>query len=126
MLNWISRLLLIILLAGWQGAWADTAPVTAAPAAAASEAEAVLQQMQAAPARGLLYAISKQGQTAYLFGTIHVGRADFFPLDIIATQAMVQSSELVMEIDVSQIDKMQAGLQRYAALPPPQTLDALL
>ena len=126
MSNRISRWLLIILLAGWQGAWADTVPVTAAPAAAASEAEAVLQQMQAAPARGLLYAISKQGQTAYLFGTIHVGRADFFPLDLVATQAMVQSSELVVELDASQIDKMQAGLQRYAALPPPQTLDTLL
>ena len=126
MSNRISRLLLIILLAGWQGAWADTAPVTAAPAAAALEAEAVLQQMQAAPARGLLYAISKQDKTAYLFGTIHVGRADFFPLDLIATQAMVQSSELVVELDASQIEKMRAGLQRYAALPPPQTLDTLL
>jgi len=126
MSNRISRWLLIILLAGWQGARADTPPATTAPAVVAPEAAAVLQQMQAAPPRGLLYAVSKQGQTAYLFGTMHVGRADFFPLDLTATQAMAQSSELVLELDASQTDNMQAGLQRYAALPPPQTLDTLL
>jgi hypothetical protein len=124
MSNRIARLLLIILLAGWQGAWAETG-LSAVPEADAEEAEA-LRQMQAAPSRGLLFAVSKNGQTAYLFGTLHVGKADFFPLDLTATQAMAQSGELVLEIDASQADKMRAGLQRYAMLPPPQTLDATL
>jgi hypothetical protein len=121
-----TRLLLILLLAGWQGAWAESALTPAAPAVTEAAAADALRKMQAAPPRGLLYAISKNGQTAYLFGTLHVGRASFFPLDLATTQAMVQSSELVVELDASQIDKMQAGLQRYAALPPPQTLDSTL
>lgn len=122
MSNRIARLFLIFLLAGWQGVWAETG----LPAAPEPDAVEALRQMQAAPPRGLLYAISKNGRTAYLFGTLHVGRADFFPLDLVTTQAVVQSSELVLEVDVSQIDKMQAGLQRYAALTPPATLDNTL
>lgn len=124
--NRIVRLLLIFVLAGWQGVWAESALTLAAPAATESAAAEALKQMQAAPPRGLLYAISKNGHTAYLFGTIHVGKANFFPLELTATQAMVQSSELVVELDASQADKMQAGLQRYATLPPPQTLDSTL
>jgi hypothetical protein len=122
----ITRLLLILLLAGWQGVWAESGLTPAAPAVTEAAAADALRQMQAAPPRGLLYAISKNGQTAYLFGTIHVGKASFFPLDLATTQALAQSSELMVELDASQIDKMQAGLQRYAALPPPQTLDSTL
>ncbi|OYW38998.1 MAG: hypothetical protein B7Z35_05535 [Hydrogenophilales bacterium 12-61-10] len=124
MTNRIARLLLIFLLAGWQGAWAESAqPAVAEPGAAEAE---TLRQMQAAPSRGLLFAISKNGQAGYLFGTLHVGKADFYPLDLLATQAIARSGELVLELDASQADAMQAGVQRYAMLPPPQTLDALL
>ena len=126
MSNRFMRLLLLFVLAGWQAAWAGSVPAPATSATTASDTEEALRQMQAAPPRGLLYAISKNGHTAYLFGTIHVGKANFFPLDLAATQAMVQSSELVVELDASQTDKMQAGLQRYATLPPPQTLDGTL
>ena len=122
MSNRIARLLLIFLLAGWQGVWAEAG----LPAATDQGVAEALRKVQAAPPRGLLYAISKNGRTAYLFGTLHVGRADFFPLDLVTTQAVVQSSELVLEVDASQIDKMQAGLQRYAALTPPATLDSTL
>lgn len=120
------RLLLIVALAGWQAARADTAPAPATPAVSASGAADALRHMQAAPPRGLLYEFSKNGHTAYLFGTIHVGKANFFPLDLAATQAMAKSGELVVELDASQTDKMQAGLRRYAMLPPPQTLDSML
>ena len=115
------RLLLLCLLAGWQFAWADQAPAAAPP----GQAE-ILRQLETAPSRGLLYEISKNGQAAYLFGTIHVGKPDFFPLDLIATRALMQSSELVVELDATQTDKMIVALQRYAALPKPGTLDAAL
>jgi hypothetical protein len=120
------RLLLIFVLAGWQAAWAESAAAPNTPAATATDAEDALRQMQAAPPRGLLYEVSKNGHAGYLFGTIHVGRADFFPLDLTATQAMAKSGELVVELDASQTDKIQAGLRRYALLLPPQTLDTLL
>ncbi len=115
------RLILLWLLAGWQFAWADQPP--ADPPAAPADAQ---QQLKSAPRRGLLYEVSRDGKTAYLFGTIHVGRPDFFPLDLVVTQALAQSSELVVELDATQTDKMQAAVQRRAILPDSQRLDSLL
>lgn len=111
------RLLLVFLLAGWQAAWAETSAPTQAE---------ILKQLQQAPSRGLFYQVRKGDKTAYLFGTIHLGRPDFYPLDLATTRALAQSSELVVEVDISQADRMQAALQRHAMLPGGQTLDAVL
>lgn len=111
----------LCLLAGWQAVWADPAPDTAAP----SQAE-ILKQLQDAPARGLFYEVRKGSQTAYLFGTIHLGRPDFYPLDLATTRALAQSSELVVELDATQADRVQAALLQHALLPPGQTLDVVL
>lgn len=116
------RLLVLLLLAGWQSAWADATLDASIPTPqesrppAADPAE-IWQKMQTAPPRGLLYKVTKNGRTAYLFGTIHVGTPDFFPLDLITTQALAQSSELAVEIDPTQTDKVQSALQRYAVIP---------
>lgn len=115
------RLFLFMLLAGWQCAWADRA----AEVPAASPA-ALQQQLDAAPPRGLLYRISKNGRAAHLFGTLHVGRPDFYPLDRTTTRALAQASELVVELDASQADRMQAGLVQYALLKDARTLDGML
>lgn len=88
--------------------------------------DAVLATMKAAPPRGLLYKVSKGTRRAYLFGTIHVGKADFFPLDWTTTQALAESSELAVELDAMQAERMSAALQRYAILPPPETLATVL
>jgi len=87
---------------------------------------AILETMKAAPPRGLLYKVSKGTRRAYLFGTIHVGNADFFPLDWTTTQALVQSSALAVELDATQADRMSAAMQRYALLPRPDTLATVL
>lgn len=115
------RLILLWLLAGWQFAWAEQAPALAEAAVADAR-----RQLESAPTRGLFYEISRNGQTAYLFGTIHVGRPDFYPFELAVTQALAQSSELVVELDATQGDKMQAAVQRYAALPDSHNLDSLL
>lgn len=115
------RLILLCLLAGWQGAWAEPAPDTTVPGQAQ-----ILKQLEQAPARGLFYEVRKGGQTAYLFGTVHLGRPDFYPLDLATTRALVQSSELVVELDATQADKVQAALLQYAILPRGQTLGAVL
>jgi len=125
------RLLVFFLLTGWQSVWADptldvTAPATAESVQSAANPAEILKKIQAAPPRGLFYKISKNGRTAYLFGTIHVGTPDFFPLDMATTQALVQSSELVVELDPTQTDKMQAAMQRYALIPASQRQDARL
>lgn len=72
---------------------------------------------------GTLYRVSSQGHTTYLFGTIHVGRPDFFPLEARAEKALSDASVLAMEIDMR--DKtalMQAGL-KYGLLASGDTLD---
>ena len=115
------RLILLWLLAGWQFAWAEQAP---APTDAVTAD--VLRQLASAPKRGLFYEISRNGKTAYLFGTIHVGRPDFYPLELVVTQALAQSSELVVELDATQGDKMQAAILRHATLPDSRSLDTLL
>lgn len=112
------RLLLLCLLAGSQAVWADTASGTA-------QAQA-LEQLQQAPARGLFYEVRKGGQKAYLYGTIHLGRPDFYPLDLATTRALAQSSELVVELDATQADKVRAALLQNGMLPRGQTLDAIL
>ncbi len=124
------RGVVLFLLAGWQSAWADatldaTVPTPQGTTQPADPA-AIWQKIQTAPPRGLLYKIIKNGRTAYLFGTIHVGTADFFPLDLITTQALAQSSELAVEIDPTQTDKVQAALQRYAVIPASERQDMQL
>ena len=34
------------------------------------------------PPRGTLYQVRYHGRTSYIFGTIHVGKSEFFPLDV--------------------------------------------
>ena len=84
---------------------------------------------QVPPARGALYKITQAGHTLYLFGTIHVGRADFFPLEPQVTQALSQASVLALELDPSRQDAMQSALQHYGLntpdRPAPPIPDAL-
>lgn len=104
-------------------------PSTALPSAPPAAAEqapddpvAMLEAIQAAPPRGLLYRVSKGDKSAYLFGTLHVGKADFFPLDWTTTQALATASDLAVELDALQTERMSAALQRHALLAPPKTL----
>ncbi|MBT9567620.1 MAG: TraB/GumN family protein [Thiobacillus sp.] len=102
---------------------ADAGQATPRPAdQPAPTPDATLEAMKSAPPRGLLYTVSKGPRRAYLFGTIHVGKADFFPLDWTTTQALAQSSALAVELDAMQADRISAALQRYAVLPKPKTL----
>lgn len=109
-------LLLFCFMAGWPSARAEsTLP-----------APDIHAQIDAAPARGLFYAIHRGTRTAYLFGTIHVGRPDFFPLERRATEALADSSTLVVELDATQAETMRAAMRRHALLPDGETLGARL
>lgn len=103
--------------AGWQAARAESA---------AADPADIRAQIDSAPARGLFYEIRKDGKTAFLFGTLHVGTPDFFPLERRATDALIRSTGLVVEIDITQADALLAAMQRHALLPNGETLDALL
>lgn len=63
--------------------------------------------------RGTLYRIHHRGNSAWLYGTIHVGEPGFFPLGSQVTQALSAASGLVLELDVRDNHRFHAALQRY-------------
>lgn len=63
--------------------------------------------------RGQLYKISHDGKTSYLFGTIHVGKDGFYPLDAEAARALQTSKALVIELDIRENDLFQKALVQH-------------
>ena len=107
--------LLSAFLAGWFGlAHADN---NAAPAAVA-QAGAIK--------RGTLYRVRHQGNTTYLFGTIHVGKPAFFPLEDEVTHALSRASKLVLEIDIRKPEPFQQALHKHGIYPVGETVEAHL
>lgn len=69
--------------------------------------------------RGALFKVSGHGHTMVLFGTIHMGLPEFFPLDDSVTRALAASSTLALEIDPTvQTAEMTAAMQRTALSTP--------
>lgn len=77
--------------------------------------------------RGALFKVTGHKHTMYLFGTIHMGRPEFFPLDQSVTRALAASTTLALEIDPTvQTAEVAAAVQRavqttpaiVAAMPP--------
>ncbi|KAF3997285.1 TraB/GumN family protein [Glaciimonas immobilis] len=66
---------------------------------------------------GALFKVQRDGHTTYLFGTIHVGSADFFPLAPAVMDALNQSSRIAIEIDTSDTQALNLLLQHYALYP---------
>ena len=69
--------------------------------------------------RGTLFKVQAKGHTMYLFGTMHVGQPDFYPLEPRITQAVANAPALALEIDplASQALMAQAAM-RHGLLPP--------
>jgi len=98
--------------------------------APARSGDAALQQQLLkasafAPKRGVFFEVSNAFNKVYLFGTIHAGKPEFYPLDTAVTRALASSSRVVLELDFTDpaiADKVaQAG--RY---PPGASLDGTL
>lgn len=69
--------------------------------------------------RGALFKVSGHAHTLYLFGTIHMGLPEFFPLDESVTRALAASTTLALEIDPTvQTEEMGASVQRLALTTP--------
>jgi uncharacterized protein YbaP (TraB family) len=77
----------------------------------------------ALPRRGALYKVSLDGKVSYLFGTIHAGREDFFPLEPQVTRALHESSALVIELDIRENDAFQVALSKHGSYAKGDTLD---
>lgn len=64
--------------------------------------------------RGQLYRVTHDGKVSYLYGTVHVGRDGIYPLDEIASRALLSSKALVLELDIRQDQPFQQALTRHA------------
>ncbi|WP_144212636.1 TraB/GumN family protein [Shewanella donghaensis] len=53
------------------------------------------------------YKITYQGKQAFLLGSIHVGKADFYPMAPVIEQAYAQADALVIEADVTKANTQQ-------------------
>ena len=58
-----------------------------------------------------LWKIENKGQTSYLFGSIHLGSSDMYPLSEIVEKAYQSSNHLIVEIDLNTVD--QSTLMPY-------------
>ncbi|MYN25873.1 TraB/GumN family protein [Duganella levis] len=67
--------------------------------------------------RGQLFRVTHDGKTSYLYGTIHVGRDGFYPLDAVASRALLDSTALVIELDIREDKQFQVALARHGRYP---------
>jgi uncharacterized protein YbaP (TraB family) len=75
------------------------------------------------PLRGTLYRVDYQGHTCYLFGTVHVGQAAFYPLEPQVTHALQQADRLVIEVDIRNTAAFQQAILQYGLYPGSQTIE---
>ncbi|WHF56160.1 TraB/GumN family protein [Shewanella xiamenensis] len=68
------------------------------------------------------YRVQWQGKSAYLLGSIHIGRADFYPMPAQVEAAFTKSKGLVVEIDMNKVDS-RALLQKYGGANSAQGFD---
>ncbi|RZL35137.1 MAG: hypothetical protein EOP35_15380, partial [Rubrivivax sp.] len=90
-------------------------PVPAARSAAQSAAWAAR-----APDRGPLWRISRGGHSSWLYGSLHVGKADWPYPGPALRQAWAETEVLAVELDPADV------APALAALPPPPPLPAAL
>jgi uncharacterized protein len=68
-----------------------------------------------APRRGPLVSFAKGGREHFLFGTLHVGRPDFVPMDWDVHAALLKSDVLVIELDTSTPDVRRQATKLFSA-----------
>lgn len=88
-------------------------------------AERVADQQQA-PNRGALFKVRSGDHALYLFGTIHVGSKDFYPLEPRVAGVLKQAPVLALEIDpLGDPQKLARAVQKYGLVGPGAAAPAL-
>ena len=64
--------------------------------------------------RGLLWEVRKGKQVAWLLGTIHVGRPEFYPLPPSRLAQLKRADAIVLEADISDTPRAISATQKYA------------
>lgn len=69
--------------------------------------------------RGALFKVTRAGHTQYLFGTMHVGLPEFYPLESRIVDAVRHASTLALEIDPAEPPaQMAAAMVRQGMIVP--------
>jgi uncharacterized protein YbaP (TraB family) len=76
--------------------------------------------------RGALFKVASGGHTMYLFGTMHVGLPEYFPLEPRILAALNSASVLALEIDMEQAQGLAAAMEKHGKLAPGSDLFAKL
>jgi uncharacterized protein YbaP (TraB family) len=93
------------------------------PAATTNENVTPSTTQASVPHRGTLYRVRHHGNTAYLFGTIHVGKVDASPLEGEAKKALTEANKLVLEIDIDKGPAIQDAIAKYGMYPPGDSVE---
>ena len=117
--------LLVSVSAATPGALAQTPPPQGQPDGAAALLQGWLQGSPAAPKRGVLYELRSGTNTVYLYGTIHLGKVDFYPMNAAIPRAITASSRVYLETDLGD-PAAAANMTRAERYPDGITLDKKL
>jgi uncharacterized protein YbaP (TraB family) len=74
-----------------------------------------------AHAAAFLWEVSSMTNKVYLFGTVHAGKADWYPMSAPIENAFADSSVVVVEADITDTEAMRKA--QPAAYTPPDSLD---
>src|SRR3954462_12568531 len=76
------------------------------------EAQRLMRAIQMAPKRGMLYEFRTTAATVYLYGTLHVGKADLYPLNLDVVRALTSAKTLYVEVDATD-EGMKKAMTEY-------------
>lgn len=79
--------------------------------------DAVLKQAEKAPKRGFLWEARKGDRKVYLLGTVHVGRAEFYPPNIEYLRRFNEAAAVVVEANVFDAKRVGEAVQKMALYP---------
>jgi uncharacterized protein len=80
------------------------------------------------PSSSMLWEVEANGRNIYLFGSIHLGKAEFYPLHNTIEKAFRESDHLVFEVDPASATDPEVLLemQTRGTLPPGQSLSDVI
>ena len=97
----VSKKLSTLMLSVLFGFYGSTALAQKQTNTAASPSATTAVATIEAPTKGLLFEIKSGNNVSYLFGSIHIAKADFYPMSPKVEAAYAQADTLVVEADAS-------------------------
>ncbi len=99
-----------------------TRPNTISTPDAKSETKSDDKSAPSPDKKSFLWEVKSAKNTVYLFGTIHVGKRDFYPLPDAVEKALSDAKKIVVEADISKTDG-QDNISKLIMYEAPDTLE---